>query len=239
VVLVIRVATLNCRNTSDRWRRRRPLLLRQLVALAPDVIGLQELRRFPDQAGWIAGRAGYRSDRAYKTGAAGLWEGVATLSRLPVVERASIPLGGQHRVAQRVTVELPDGGVMEVYNAHLVSGDEGERYRQAARLLEWMSGRRPVAQVLVGDFNATPALASVRLLGERLRSAHVVVHGAEPERTVPTPLRRGAAGRGLVLDYVFVNDLVEVHEAGVVFDELDGDLAASDHYGLLATLSRA
>lgn len=185
--------------------------------------------------------AGYRCYEAAKTGLAGLWEGIGTLSRLPVVEHALLPLGGQHRVAQRLTVALPGGAVVEVYNAHLVTGDEVERRRQAGRLLAAMEGRGDVAQVLVGDLNATPAMPSVQLLTRRLRSAHVVVHGAEPARTVPTPLRRGApAGGGVVMDYVLAGPQVVVHDARVVFDEVEGrDLAASDHYGLVATVSVA
>jgi len=76
---------------------------------------------------------------------------------------------------------------------------------------------------------------TIELLSGRLRSAHVVVHGGEPPRTVPTPLRVDA-GAGSVLDYVFVNDLVEVRDTRVAFDEVEGGLCASDHYGLVADL---
>jgi endonuclease/exonuclease/phosphatase family metal-dependent hydrolase len=245
----VRIATLNCRNTADRWRRRRGLLVRQLVELEPHVIGLQELRSIPDQGAWIGRYAqrrspgrqvAYRRYRTYKTGLWGFWEGIGTLSRLPVVDTASVGLGGQFRVAQRVTVELPAGGRLEVYNAHLVSGDEAERHRQAERLLAWMDEHAGAAQVLLGDFNATPAMGSIQLVASRLRSSYAAVHGAEPPRTLPTPLRVGAHGDGVVMDYIFVNDRVEVHDAAVVFTEVDPHdphLVASDHYGLTATVS--
>ncbi len=240
----IRVATLNCRNTADRWRARAPLLVRQLVALSPDVIGLQELRRFPSQARTIGRRAGAEQllldqFRSYKTGLYGLWEGVAVLSRLPVLDRAKLKLGGQNRVAQRVTVAAGDG-VLDFYNVHLASKGEDVRTAQAQRLLEWMGERSAVPQVLVGDFNARPNAASIQLLATQLRSAYAAVHGQEPEKTVPTPLRVGATGRGSVLDFIFVNPLVEVHEAWRTFEEADpGDehLVASDHYGLAAVIS--
>ncbi len=51
------VATLNVRNRADRWRERAPLLVEQLVALDPDLISVQEVRRIPDQARWIAREA--------------------------------------------------------------------------------------------------------------------------------------------------------------------------------------
>ena len=115
-----------------------------------------------------------------------------------------------------------------------------ERHRQVTRLLGWMDRHPAVPQVLVGDFNASPAVGSIQLVATRLRSAHVVVHGSEPPRTLPTPLRVGATGNGVVMDYIWVNELLDVHDARVVFDEVDRQdphLVASDHYGLTATVS--
>ena len=240
----IRVATLNCRNTADRWKARKPLLVRQLVDLQPDVIGLQEVRRFPSQARAIGKRARagdlvLDQFRSYKTGLYALWEGIAVLSRLPVVDRARLKLGGQNRVAQRVTVVAGDG-LLDVYNTHLASEGEEVRTLQAQRLLEWMAERSSQPQVLVGDFNARPTAPSIQLLAGQLRSAYAAVHGEEPAKTVPTPLRVGATGKGSVLDFVFVNSLVEVHEAWRTFEEADPadeHLVASDHYGLAATIS--
>ena len=237
----MRLATLNLRNTADRWPDRRRLLVRQLVALAPEVIAVQELRMVPDQAGWLAGevarqsagRLVYRSHRRPKTGAAGLWEGIGVLSRVPVVSTGWLDLGADRRVAQRVTVRTA-GGDLDVYNAHLGLGGEVLRTGQAQRLLDWIGGRRRGPAVLMGDLNARPGSPTIELLSARFRSAHVAVHGCEPDRTVPTPLRAGAAGAGSVLDYVLVNDLVEVVDARLAFDEVDGPVCASDHYGLVA-----
>ena len=239
----MRIATLNLRNTADRWPARRRLLVRQLVALAPEVIAVQELRMVPDQARWItaevarasAGRLRYRSYRRPKTGVAGPWEGIGVLSRLPVVSTAWLDLRADRRVAQRVTVRS-GARDLDVYNAHLGLGGEVLRSGQAQRLLDWMDGRRPAPAVLMGDLNARPGSPTIDLLSGRLRSAHLTIHGCEPSFTVPTPLRAGAAGAGSVLDYVFVNDLVEVTGAGLAFDEVDGPLCASDHYGLVADL---
>ena len=86
------MATLNVRNRADRWRERAPLLVEQLVELDPDLISVQEVRRIPDQARWIAREASrarpdgppWEVRKAFKTGPKRLWEGVAVLSRLPV-----------------------------------------------------------------------------------------------------------------------------------------------------------
>jgi endonuclease/exonuclease/phosphatase family metal-dependent hydrolase len=243
----VRIATLNLRNTVDRWRARRGLLVRQLVALAPDVIALQELRIVPDQARWIAGEVArvsggalrYTRHRRPKSGPAGLWEGIGVLSRLPVVSTAWRDLGAQGRVVQLVTVRPAQGGVLDVYNTHLGVGGEALRSAQAQRILEWIDSRRPAPAVVLGDLNARPGSPTIELLGGCMRSAHLAFHGCEPARTVPTPLRRRYVGDGSVLDYIFVNDLVEVRDARIAFDELDaGDdtLCASDHYGLVVDL---
>ncbi len=244
----LRIATLNVRNTADRWRRRRPLLVGQLVELDPHVIGLQELRSIPDQAATIrraaakrtGGRLLYQAHRTYKTGLWGFWEGIGTLTQLPIVDRGSLGLRGQYRVAQRVTVRLAGGAVLEDYNAHLASGNEALRTAQAGRILEWMRAGPPAPQVLVGDLNAGPGSPPVELLTSHLRSAYAAVHGREPSKTVPTPLRAGATGTGHVLDYILVTEHLEVHDARVVFEQVDSTdehLAASDHYGLVATVS--
>jgi endonuclease/exonuclease/phosphatase family metal-dependent hydrolase len=244
----VRIATLNLRNTADRWRERRTLLVGQLVDLAPDVIGLQELRTFPDQARWVvgavdrasAGRLRYRSYRRAKSGLAGLWEGIGVLSRLPVVATASVPLGADARVALRVTVRLPRGGVLDVYDTHLAIGGEHLRAPQAQRILDWMAARPPAPAVLLGDLNARPGSPTIELLSGRLRSAYAAVHGREPPRTAPTPLRVGYTGEGAVLDYIFLNDRLAVGDARLVFDHgdpADPTLYPSDHYGLVATVS--
>ena len=59
---------------------------------------------------------------------------------------------------------------------------------------------------------------------------------------MPTPLRTTGAGPGAVIDYIFVNRLIEVHDAWVSFDRLDPQdtrLCASDHFGLAARVSLA
>ena len=244
----MRIATLNVRNTADRWPERRHLLVRQLVDLAPDVIGVQELRMLPDQARWIAreverqsgGRLRYRVHRRAKSGLPGLWEGIGVLVAVPVVATAWLDLGADARVAQRVTVRMPEGAVLDVYNTHLGLGGEALRVGQARRILDWMDRRPPLPAVLIGDLNARPGSPTIDLLSRRLRSAHLAVHGYEPARTAPTPLRLRYAGDGSVLDYVFVNDLLEVHDARIAFDkcdEHDPTLVASDHYGLSVTVA--
>ncbi|HEV2006215.1 MAG TPA: hypothetical protein VGQ85_06325, partial [Candidatus Limnocylindrales bacterium] len=63
------VATLNIRNIADRWGERLPLLLADMAALQPDVMGLQECV-FAVQQDRILGAAGaerYVSHRGWAT----------------------------------------------------------------------------------------------------------------------------------------------------------------------------
>ena len=249
----LRVGTLNLRNTSDRWPERYPLLAAQLSELSPDIIGFQELRRPSFQgrrierganAGVDEREALYRLYKQWKTGIRWLWEGLAILTELPVLAHERLDLGGGNRVAQRLCVRLVDGQVLDFYNTHLhhSADDHDLRLRQAERILEWMKAHAGVPQVLVGDFNALPDDPAIqRILGPGgLQSAFVAVHGEKLTATVPTPLSYHRDDEEKVIDYIFVNDLIEVHDAWITFDrahDSDERLSASDHFGLAATIS--
>ncbi|MCA1692132.1 MAG: endonuclease/exonuclease/phosphatase family protein [Actinobacteria bacterium] len=243
---------MNCRNTANKWRKRAPLLVEQLVDLAPDVIGLQELRHFPSQGRKIAEAVGNATGRAhwlhptYKTGIWWWWEGIAILSRLPILQRDALELPGQNKVASFARVQLPAGGVLDVYNTHLAALGAAVRLEQMRAVLAWMSERQGpsgaagIPQVLVGDFNAGPSAESIQLASRVLRSA-CAVSGGDPVRTSPTPLRRvQRSKRAAVLDYVFVSPGLEVVDAHVTFDRSHPDdpcLFASDHFGVVADIS--
>ncbi|MDQ3766568.1 MAG: hypothetical protein M3346_04390 [Actinomycetota bacterium] len=146
--------------------------MEQLVELQPDLAGLQEVRRFfPRQARWIAEEANtrltsqpkYAFHRTDKTGLWRFWEGIAVLTRLPILERDWLDLKGDQRVASFIRVGLHGGRTLDAYNTHLSSRDETLRTSQARRLLDWMDKRSNTPQVLVGDFNARPGSAPIEI----------------------------------------------------------------------------
>ncbi len=47
------VVTLNLFGHERHWYRRSPLVVRQLLALAPDLVALQEVSLAIDQANWL------------------------------------------------------------------------------------------------------------------------------------------------------------------------------------------
>lgn len=244
------MATLNLRNTSDRWKERAPLLMEQLIELRPDVIGLQEIRVPADQGHWIVERANerlregdeYRLFQTNKTGLSGMTEGIGIMTCLPMDAEESLDLQGGSRVAQRAHLALPSGGGLWFYNTHLHHERDAHDLResQARLILEWMTAHGRAPQVLVGDMNAQPDSPAIRLLRTRLRSAYDVVHGREPDQTSPAPLSEHWGKRSQVIDYIFVNEHVAVHDARLTFDRTDPAdprLSASDHYGLAAEIS--
>lgn len=242
------VATLNIRNRADRWQERAPLLVEQLVELQPDIIGLQEIRRPLGQGNWIlrdvnrrlpAGTPRYVIRYAWKTGIRRYWEGLATMTRLPVLDTARLDLDGGSRVAQRMRVGLPCGRRLAFYNTHLhhAAEDDVLRLSQAERIIGWMDHDGDELSVLVGDFNSEPDTDVVRFVGKRLPSAYRFANGNEPDLTAPTPLNATEASRFATIDYIFVDPRLTVQDAWLAFtrpDPNDSRLYASDHFGVAA-----
>src|SRR4029079_16352802 len=86
----VKVATLNLFNRMGEWGHQAPLVIDQLEALLPDVIGLQEVDMVLDQGMWISkqvnlrlpGQAHYRIKHATNPGQRASYHGIATLSRI-------------------------------------------------------------------------------------------------------------------------------------------------------------
>jgi endonuclease/exonuclease/phosphatase family metal-dependent hydrolase len=250
--MTVRVATLNLRNASDRWLERAPLLLDQFAELSPDVIGVQEIHVPTRQGEWIVrkvnermarGGAPYVLHQSNKTGLQAHREGIGIITRLETIAVDSIDLRGGHRVAQRARLRADDGTEFDFYNTHLHHTAEAAdlRLAQAERILTWIATHDDVPSIFVGDLNATPDAPPVTSVAGRMRSAYALVHGGEPDGTVPAPLNSEWGVRApKTIDYIFVDDLVTVHDARVVFDRVapaDERLSASDHYGLVADIS--
>jgi len=238
------VATLNLRNIADRWPERIPLLLADMAALQPDLIGLQECV-FAVQQDRILGAAGdgrYESRRGW----AGRPEyGNAVLGRAPVTlgegERLDL---GRNRSALRVPATLASGAEVHFVVTHLhhLPADDVIRAEQAIQLTEWL---RPDADplVVVGDFNAEPVEPAYRVMVDAgFRSASVEANGAEPEATWPSGIEapgRDTDGEPGCLDYIWVRGPIIVDEASLAFDRPavdDPTLYPSDHLGLRARI---
>ena len=242
----LHVATLNIRNLADRWDERLPLVLADMAALQPDVLGLQEVVYVLQQDRLIgaAGAGRYESTRGW----AGRPEyGNAMLVKEPLVAADAERLDlGLDRSAIRTRLVLAAGATVSAVVTHLhhVTAGEAERDEQARLLIDWLADA-PLADgiVVVGDFNAEPlepAYARMRTAG--YRSAHLEANQAEPAVTWPSGLKAPAIdtdGPPGCLDYIWVRGTIRVESCRLAFDRPavgDPGLYPSDHLGLTARL---
>lgn len=240
------VATLNIRNLADRWDERLGLLLADMSALQPDLLGLQEVV-YPMQQDRLIGAAGegrYETVRAW----AGRPEyGNSLLVRSPLAPGEADRLElGLNRSALRTVMRLASGRTVLVAVTHLHHEVDGadERDDQARQLIEWLDAA-PASdvQVAMGDFNANPEEPAVaRFRANGYRSAFAEANGHEPAVTWPSGLQAPAIdtdGDPACLDYIWVRGGGQVASARLAFDRPDADdptLFPSDHFGISAHL---
>ena len=244
----LRIATLNIRNLADRWDERLPLLLADMSALQPDVLGLQEVV-YPLQQDRLIGAAGEGRYESFRAWAGRPEYGNAMLVRQPHaasvgdVERLDL---GLNRSALRLALGLEGRRVLVVVtHLHHVPADEAMRDDQARQLLDWLSAAPPAdAQVVVGDFNAEPSEPAVaRIQAAGFQSSYAEANGVNPAVTWPSGLQAPGMdtdGEPGCLDYIWVRGAVRVTSARLAWDRPavgDPTLYPSDHIGLVAELA--
>jgi len=169
----VRVMTLNIWNYNDPWQTRRELIAACINQVAPDVIGLQEIRverdRSPEnQAQQIMAHLRDEYQCVYCPAMTFdrdplREEGLAILSRWPVASWEAKELTRDsaddrdihQRILLRADVQSP-AGVLRFFNTHW-SLSEPARLRNAAEVraaVAQFAGTAPV--VLVGDLNSRP-----------------------------------------------------------------------------------
>jgi endonuclease/exonuclease/phosphatase family metal-dependent hydrolase len=240
------VATLNIRNLADRWFERLPLLLADMAALQPDLLGLQEVV-YPMQQDRLIGAAGeghYGTSRGW-AGRPEYGNSLLVKSTLAAADFDRLDLGHSRSIL-RVIVPVEGHRVLVAVTHlhHLVEGGT-ERDAQAAQLLEWLATAPATdAQVVMGDFNAHPnEPAAQRIRAHGFRSAFAEANGAEPPVTWPSGIQAPGMdvdGDPACLDYIWVSGKVAVTSARLVFDRPavgDPTLYPSDHFGIEARLS--
>jgi endonuclease/exonuclease/phosphatase family metal-dependent hydrolase len=242
----LHVATLNILNLADRWPERLPLILADMAALQPDLLGLQEVV-YVMQQDRLIGAAGEGHYAALRGWAGRPEYGNSLLVREPLVGRDVERLDlGLQRSAHRAVIELSGGATVlaAVTHLHHAVPAGAERDQQAETLLDWLTRARGTDAVIVmGDFNADPKEpAYARMVEAGFRSAFAEANGAEPTVTWPSGLQAPAMdtdGEPDCLDYIWVRGAVRVGDARVVFDRPHPDdptLYPSDHFGLAASL---
>lgn len=172
----LRVVTFNIWNRQGPWAERLPLIRDGLLALEPDVIGLQEVLGFPglpSQADEIAAGTGWHVHHvpAWHVGG-GLTFGNALLSRFPLLDAQSLPLPSPPDLDTRTVafarVDAPHGP-LPVFVTHLTFQHHmsSARCAQVRALADHVKRLAPVdgpPPILLGDFNADPDSDEMRFL---------------------------------------------------------------------------
>jgi len=251
-VTELTIATINLHNRADRWRRRRHLLVAQLVDAAPDLISLQEISFSIGQGRWLRNQINARlpeGSRPYqlvqkrKQHWRNYGEGIGILANLPLVYNDYVNLGCSGRVAIRANIELPTRQTVDFVSTHFhhVAHDQEAREEQAMLLTSWLANTRSIPnQIIAGDFNEVPAGPAIRFIKQFYQSAYEMCHGREPLATYPTALARPANGWAGCLDYIFLAPAIQhIRRANIFCDQPaddDDTLYPSDHVGLIVTI---
>lgn len=262
----IRVLTLNLWGVREPWSRRRDLLTSELRAIDADIVMLQEsiVRSDYDQVAELLG-SGF--EIVHGTAREGDGQGVSMACRWPVSDVAEIDLGVTSRTTDACTALVahvaapePFGEIVAVNHFPDWQLDhEHERELQAvatARHVERLVRDGGPHVIVAGDFDASPEAASLRFWTGRqsleqtsvcYRDAWESVHPGEPGHTfTPTNPLMGAANWDWPyrrIDYILVRcgrhggPTLAVADCSIAFGRRDGEVCASDHFGLIADLT--
>ncbi len=264
----LKVVTLNLWGEQPPLDRRMQLAVDGLRQLAPDVVGLQEVRQVPGTVPNMAETLGRALDMHVYFEPATPWgggdEGLAILSKHPVVERRvhELPhaVPAERRLLLGVVADTPAGRI-DVFTTHLNYRltDGGKREDQCVAVDELIGGYASEApRILCGDFNATPDADEIRFLrglhtaaGRRTfwqdawERRHGRADGFTWARANPYTARLRWLERDRRLDYIFVSPMKRdgrgvVQDCRIVLDRAAADGAfASDHFGLYAEVQVA
>jgi endonuclease/exonuclease/phosphatase family metal-dependent hydrolase len=244
------MVTFNLHHDREDWPQRRKVILRELRALQPDAIALQEVIQKPyvrNQAAWLAHKLGYEY-QFVSTDPPGRFKryGNALLTRRPVLARGEHLLAplGDYRTVAHVRIDV-DGHPVNVYATHLNerSDESGSRIRgeQVGDLLKFIadtSGEAPV--VVAGDFNALVDAGDLSALRQRYGDSFGSVHVNNELAQIST-LNRHYYDAPSRIDHIFFQqDKLLAREARLLFDQPYAEGRwASDHYGVWTRLQFA
>jgi endonuclease/exonuclease/phosphatase family metal-dependent hydrolase len=262
----VRVLQLNIWGRAEPYSERAALLQGEVGRLAPDVITLQEVIGTDDdrnQAAELFGPLGYRVRFDPRPGRTDFEWGMAIAARRPLdgLEVTELPHGGV-AVASRITLDEGRLWCCSACPLGWWQSQEVQREDECLALDAWLTDLAAdcwLPPVIGGDFDATPDAASIRFLtglqSLRGRSTHWVDAFATAGDGSPgftwssnNPFMAPYATRTWAepehhrrIDYVFVGSPFKwqarmvVRSASVVLKER-GEIAPSDHYGVLADL---
>ena len=259
-----RAATINIWSRFGPWEARIPALRAELANVDADVVGMQEVLRFPgfDHAAVVSEGLGYHVAWGKASDNHGYPDGNAILSKWPIVKEHvfELPNGGsdESRSLLYALIDAPFGK-LPFFCTHLNWKLHHSRVRQlqvhaVATAIEKLApldtGFPPV---LVGDFNAPPDADEIRFLkglhsiddqsvyfADSFELAGDGSPGATFAKSNPhaEPLREPDRR----IDYVFVRGPDDAQRGeplacNLCFDRPYDGMFPSDHYGVVATIT--
>jgi endonuclease/exonuclease/phosphatase family metal-dependent hydrolase len=240
---MLTVLTQNIWGGAPFWRLRHGVLARLIARTQPDLVGLQEVHA-PDpsvaesQAHEVARLVGgydviFAAGRIARSGRC---EGVAILSRHPVLDREACRLIGDPddtrdrfgpRVVLGALIEIPNGRV-DVFVTHL-SLSRRARDRSILELADFTSRGRARSAILMGDLNAEPDEPTIEVLT-----------GVEGGWLDAWPSAPGAEGGTwpAIAPYRRIDYILAGPRDGWTIRDCRRVFTGSDHLGVVARLER-
>jgi endonuclease/exonuclease/phosphatase family metal-dependent hydrolase len=173
----LRFLTLNLWGENGPWQERMEVVADGVAALAPDVIGLQEVRdvpgRVPNQAEELARRYGWHHVFAPSTAWGGGHEGLAIVSRFPIGVHEAQPLPhsvateGRIVLSARIDPPAAAGAPFWVHTTHLSYREsEGRKREEQVIFIDQVvtAHANDHIQIVLGDFNTVPEADEMRWL---------------------------------------------------------------------------
>jgi endonuclease/exonuclease/phosphatase family metal-dependent hydrolase len=226
---------------------RYPEIARELERLKPDLVLLQEVwtaearQAIPTNGLWAITRAAGQHTFFQQNG-------LVILSRFPVIggqfypfSQAAFPDRAVNKGMLKVTVVVPGGGLLNVWDVHMQDGGSLElRRSQARELIEHVQAAEDgqIADVVGGDFNCTPDSAPFRELEAAFGPTVQQMGGTQP--FVTWDGLSDKPGDGEILDHIFVRPRAifqDLHATQhVAFQANTKTDRLSDHFGIEADL---
>jgi endonuclease/exonuclease/phosphatase family metal-dependent hydrolase len=272
----VRALTINFWGTEPDLDARLALAVKQLEGLEPDIIGMQEVRPLDGRQGrttadHIADALGMScvyevslewDDDAFFEGHPGGQEGLAILSRYPIVEHYAKPLPHPRPTERRILLCARidvNGTDLWFHTTHLhYRLDDGlAREAQVLAVDDTIKSIGTNPQIVCGDFNSIPDSDEMRFLrglttleGRRthFQDAYLRTHPQDGPAgytwCAQNPQTRALRSLDINrrIDYIYVTTRRKdgrgtVNGAGVVLTDRDDDgNCASDHYGVMADI---
>jgi endonuclease/exonuclease/phosphatase family metal-dependent hydrolase len=257
---IIKVMTFNircaaCEKESDvnHWSKRKNLVAQLIIKYIPDIIGLQEAEKIQIEDlmnllkgyNWFgAGRDDgketgeltavfYKEDRFILREQSTLW-----LSVTPDIPSKGWDAAFNRTLTKARIEDKLTGKNFHFFNTHFDHKGEFARTESAKLILnevQKVSNDFPV--VLTGDLNAIPTSEPYKLLikDQILFDANEISEKPHYGGIVTFNGFGKIMGLGNTIDYIFVNDKVDVLSHGVITDTFD-ERYPSDHYPVIAEI---